>query len=223
MCLAWLRSSIGKKTLMAASGLLLVGFVIVHLADNLLIFLGSDVLNGFAHRLHRLGPLLWSARILLLAAVIIHFLTSIQLTVENRRARGRRYAVYRTAETTLTARTMALSGLLLLAYVVYHLLHFTFRLTDPGLAHLTDARGRHDVYRMVVRSFQQPPVVLAYLAGLVVVCAHLHHSIGSVFQTLGLVNERTLPVVTKAGRTLALLLFLGYAAIPLAVLLGVVR
>ena len=216
-------TSVGKKAVMAVSGLILVGFVIVHLADNCLIFLGPDALNGFAHRLHRLGPLLWTARLILLAAVFVHIVTSIQLTIENRRARARRYAVYRPSDTTLAARTMALSGLLILAYVVYHLLHFTFRTTDPSLQHLTDAMGRYDVYRMVVRSFQQPGIVLAYAAGLVVVCAHLSHSIGSVFQTLGLADDRTLPLVMTAGRVLSGLLFVGYMSIPLTVLLGVVR
>ena len=116
-----------------------------------------------------------------------------------------------------------LSGILLLVYIIYHLLHFTFRVTNPEISHGLDALGRRDVYTMVVRSFQQPPISLAYLLGVGAVCFHLSHGIASTCQTLGLSDERTLAVVSQAGAWAAVLIFLGYSAIPLAILLGMLR
>ena len=223
MRLSWLRSSIGKKILMAASGLALLGFVLAHLAGNLLIFLGPDALNAYAAKLEHLGAWLWAARGGLLAALVVHIVTSARLTIENRRARPQAYAVYRPVETTLAARTMAATGILLLAYLAYHLLHFTFRLTNPDISHGVDALGRRDVYTMVVRSFRQLPICLAYLAGVAMVCVHLSHGIGSACQTLGLNNERTLAVVSRAGRGIAAMIFFGYSSIPVAVLAGYLK
>ena len=118
---------------------------------------------------------------------------------------------------------MVLSGLLVLAYLIYHLLHFTFRVTNPDLSHSVDAIGRHDVYSMVVRSFQQMPIALAYVGGMAFVCLHLSHGVGSAFQTLGLSNERTLPLYQWSSRLFALAMFLGYCSIPVAVVLGFVH
>ena len=216
-------SSIGKKALMAASGLVLVGFVIAHLAGNLLIFAGPDALNGYAKKAEGLGVWLWVVRGGLLAAVAVHIWTSVQLSLENRRARARPYACFRTVETTLAARTMMATGLLLLAYLVYHLLHFTFRVTNPDISRGMDPLGRRDVYTMVVLSFRQPFISLAYIAGMAVLCLHLGHGIASSVQTLGLNNERTIPVVARIGQAVALVIFAGYISIPLAVLFGVVR
>ena len=220
--MGWLKSSIGKKALMAVSGLLLVGFVIAHLLGNLLIYLGPEAINAYAQHLRDLGPLLWVARGALLAAVVMHAATSVHLAVENRRARPQPYQLVRRRETTLAARTMMASGLLLVAYLAYHLLHFTFGATNPTLSRVTDALGRHDVYAMMVLSFQQPAISLAYLLGMTALCLHLGHGIGSVFQTLGLTTERTLPRITRVGRLVALALYLGYISIPCAVLLGIV-
>ena len=223
MCYAWLRSSLGKKTLMAISGLMLVGFVIMHLAGNLFIYGGPSALNAYAEKLRHVEPLVWAVRFVLLVATAVHIVTSIQLTHENAAARPQHYAAYRTNEATFAGRTMILSGLLGLAYLIYHLLHFTFRVTNPDISHGLDALGRRDVYAMVVRSFQQPLISLAYVAGLAALCLHLGHGLASSFQTLGFNNERTLPILTRLGRLFALVLFIGYASIPVAVLLGVIR
>ena len=207
---------------MAVSGLVLVGFVIAHLLGNCLIYLGPEAINSYAQHLRDLGPLLWVARGVLLAAVVMHAATSVHLAIENRRARPQPYQVVRRRETTLAARTMMASGLLLIAYLVYHLLHFTFGATNPKISHVTDALGRHDVYTMMVLSFQQPAISLAYVLGMTVLCLHLGHGIGSVFQTLGLTTERTLPRITQIGRLVAIAIYLGYISIPFAVLLGLV-
>lgn len=217
------RSSVGRKSLMAATGLILLLFVIGHLLGNLQIFLGPDALNAYALKLEHLKPLLWIARVVLLLAVLIHLWTSVQLSLENRRARPVGYQRQQMARTTLAARTMLLSGVLLLAYILYHLLHFTFRVAHPAVAHLVDAHGHRDVYGMVVRSFQQWPIAAVYVAAMACLCAHLSHGIGSAPQTLGLNDERTLAAFQRGGALLAGLLFLGYSAIPLAVMLRLVR
>lgn len=222
MCVSWLRSSIGKKALMAVSGLVLVGFIISHLLGNFLIFGGPDALNAYGAKLRHLGWWLWAARIFLIVMVVVHIMTSVELAVENRRARPQGYRIQRYAQTTPAARAMLVSGLLVLAYLVYHLLHFTFRVTNPEISHGVDALGRHDIYTMMVRSFQRTPISLAYIAGMAFACLHLSHGVASAFQTLGLTTERTIPVLSWISRLFALAIFLGYISIPIAVLLGVV-
>ena len=218
-----LDASIGKKALMAVTGLVLFGFVVAHLLGNLLVFAGPEALNAYALHLRDLGPVLWVARGVLLVSMLLHIWASARLTRENHAARRQRYAVYRPSATTYAARTMMLSGLLLLAYLIYHLLHFTFGVINPSAAHFTDSLGRHDVYRMVVLGFQQWPVVLIYVVGVGMVCGHLSHGIGSTMQTLGINNERTTSLFMQWGRLIALLIFLGYCSIPMAILLGAIH
>lgn len=220
--MSWIRSSIGKKVLMAASGFVLLGFVVMHLLGNLLIYQGPEALNAYAHKLRELGPVLWAARAFLLAVLVVHVWTSIALTRENWKARPQRYAVQRTRETTLAARSMLISGVMVTAYLVYHLLHFTFRVTNPDISHAMDRFGHTDVYAMAVLSFQQPAITLAYIVGMAAVCLHLSHGIGSACQSLGLNDERTIPAVAFIGRLIAVVLFIGYTAIPLSVLAGLV-
>lgn len=223
MCLGLLRSSIGKKAIMGATGLILLGFVAMHLTGNLLIFAGPDALNAYAAKLRHLGPLLWVARGGLLLAVGVHIWLGIVLARENRAARPVGYAVSRSARTSAPAKTMAISGLLIAAFIVYHLLHFTFRVTHPALSHLSDAQGRHDVFSLVVGSFQDPRLVAAYVAAMGLLCAHLSHGAASWLQSLGLNNDRLLPVVEPIGRAAAWLIFLGYSAIPLAIFFGLIK
>lgn len=217
------RSSIGKKIVMAVSGVVLVLFLIGHLLGNLLIFRGPEAINAYALKLRKLDWLLWMARGGLLAALVAHTVTSIQLAIENRRARPVGYAVYRPGATNWVRRTMVLSGVLVLVYVGYHLLHFTFHAVHHELMPAHHAGAEHNVHLMMVRSFQQPLIAIAYILGVAVVCLHVSHGAGSTVQTLGMNSERTLPLVTWAGRLLALGLFLGYSAIPLAVWMGIVR
>ena len=221
--LAWARSSIGKKALMALSGLALALFVLVHLAGNLLVFAGPDAMNAYAVKLRHFGPWLWVARGGLLSAALVHIWTSVALAVENRRARPRYYARYRARATSFVARFMLSTGVVFTAFLVYHLLHFTFRLTHPEISNGVDALGRHDVYGMVVQSFQDRRLAVAYVIGVAAVCVHLSHGIASTFQTLGVNDERSLARVSLAGRLASAMVFLGYSAIPLAALLGYLR
>jgi succinate dehydrogenase / fumarate reductase cytochrome b subunit len=204
----------------AVTGLLLVGFVVMHLAGNLLIFRGPDALNAYAYKMRALGPLLWVVRAGLLSIALLHVVTAIQLAMENRRARPVGYRIARADETTLAARTMALSGLLLLAYLAYHLLHFTVRVTHPDISHLMDGHGRHDVYAMVVLSFRDPLLSLGYIGAMGLLCSHLSHGAASFLQTLGLTTDRTLPIIRRASRLFAAALFVGYSLIPAASWLG---
>ena len=205
---------------MALSGVMLLGFVIGHLLGNLLVFAGPGALNGYAAKLRHLGPWLWVARGGLLAALIMHVGSAIALSRENRAARPVGYRQLRARETTFAARTMGWSGALMALYLLYHLLHFTFRAAHPKLTQGIDAQGHADVYAMVIVSFQQPLISLVYILSMGVLWLHLRHGIASTFQTLGLNTARTMPRWEWIGRIMSMAIFLGYVAIPLAVLAG---
>lgn len=205
---------------MALSGVMLLGFVIGHLLGNLLVFGGPEALNGYAAKLRHLGPWLWMVRGGLLAVLIVHVGSAIALSRENRAARPVGYRKLCARETTFAARTMGWSGALLALYLLYHLLHFTFRAAHPELTRRLDAQGHVDVYAMVIMSFQHPLISLVYILSMGVLWAHLRHGIASAFQTLGLNTARTMPRWERVGRIASMAIFLGYVAIPLAVLAG---
>lgn len=216
-------SSVEKKAIMGATGLILLGFVVVHLLDNLTIFLGRNAINAFAAALHRFEGLLWTVRSLLIAAVIIHIVLAIQLSRENRAARPVGYAVNRSRHTTYAARTMAISGAALFIYILYHLAHFTFHLTHPSFSYIKDELGRPDVYAMVVVSFQDRYLAAGYVFAMFLLSWHLSHGISSFLQSLGVNDDWWLPRLEVMGRLLAVLLCTGYISIPFAVLWGILR
>jgi succinate dehydrogenase / fumarate reductase, cytochrome b subunit len=217
------QSSIGKKVLMAVTGLILFGFLVGHLAGNLLIFLGPEALNAYAKKLRDLGPLLWAARIVLLGSITVHVLAAIKLTVENRSARPISYECDRSIQTTYAAKTMLLSGFLIFAYIIYHLLHFTFHTVHHDITAGAHHAGDHvDVYLMVVSSFQNIFISGAYCVAMVVLGLHLFHGLSSMFQSLGLNDERVQCKLTWVARITAILISVGYISIPVAVLTGVV-
>jgi len=221
--LAWLFSSIGKKTVVALTGIALVLFVVGHLLGNLSIFFGPEALNSYAMHLRDLGPLLWVARIGLLVAVGLHIGFTMLVWKENQEARPQKYAVAAPMKTTIFARTMRLTGLIVLAFIAFHLAHFTLLIIQPGYASFRteiDGREVHDVYRMVVLGFRNPLVSGFYIFSLALVAFHLSHGIGSLFQTLGLSNKTLRPTFEIAARVIAWALFAGYAAIPVSILLG---
>lgn len=216
-------TSLGKKFFMSVSGLALFGFVVGHLVGNLQIFQGQDKLNAYAEFLHHIQGPLWMARIGLLVMLVVHIRTSAQLTAENRRARPEQYAKKNSVRATLASRTMMLSGLMVFAYVVYHLLHFTFTAVHPQYAHMVDAQGRNDVYSMVVLSFQNVTISAIYIVANFLLAFHLSHGLSSAFQSLGLTNEPLLKKLKIAGALAAWAIFIGYAAIPLGVILNIVK
>ncbi len=223
LCCSKKMPSITKKAVMAVTGLFLLGFVLAHLAGNLLIFGGQDLFNSYARHLEELGPLLWAARIGLLVLVMLHILTAVQVTMENRKARPVAYQRKQAIQTTYAARTMMFSGIIILAYLIYHLLHFTFRVTHPDISHGMDAQGRRDVYTMVVLSFRDPLLSSFYVFSMALLSMHLSHGFKSLFQSLGWNHEKLEPKLAKISCGLALLIFAGYSAIPLAVLFGIVK
>ncbi|MSR76625.1 MAG: succinate dehydrogenase cytochrome b subunit [Candidatus Omnitrophica bacterium] len=218
-----LSSSIGRKVVMAVSGLALFGFVIIHMLGNLLIFAGPAALNGYAEKLESLGEILWVARIGLMVMVVLHIWSGLCLARENRQARPLGYLGKKNTRTTFAATTMAISGLLVLAYIIFHLLHFTFRVTHPQISHLLDADGRRDVYTLVVLSFHELPIALAYFVSMILLSLHLSHGFSSALQTLGIANESSLHGYEKMGRLIAAVIFLGYSSIPTACWLGIIK
>ena len=221
MCFGILRSSLGKKYVMAVTGLMLLGFVIAHLAGNLTIFLGADWLNDYSEHLAHSPLLLWPARVLLLTALLLHMSTALCLTLENRRARPIPYSVQNTVQATLASRTMIFTGLAVFFFIVYHLMHFTWGVTNPEFFELTDPKGRKDIYSMVILSFQNPLISGAYLLALFILCVHLGHGASSFLQSLGLTREPMLKKMKTVGVALGWLIFIGFASIPAASLLGI--
>lgn len=223
VCCSLFRASIGKKTILAISGFFLFGFIIAHLIGNLLIFMGPDAINAYALKLQHLSCLLWIARIVLLTFVIAHIATAIQITIENRKARPERYIVQKTIGTTYAARTMMFSGFIVLGYIIFHLLHFTFKTTHPEISNFHDSLGRHDVYSMVVLSFQQPLLSFIYIFSTALLCMHLSHGLASLLQTLGIGGEKATAFFKKISCVIALFIFVGYSSIPIAALTGYLK
>ena len=221
---AFCHSSIGRKMIVAISGLILILFVIGHLLGNLQIFLGPDWINGYSQHLRDLGPLLWLIRIFLLVTVILHIYFTIELAIENKRARPEPYIDKEYVKATFASRHMVMSGLIVLAFIIYHLAHFTFRKTDPRFALLkADPLGHYDVYSMMVYGFQNYFVSGFYVLGLLLLALHLNHGSSSFFQSLGLNDKKLTPNLALGGRVFAWLLFVGYTSIPVAILLGLVK
>ncbi len=218
-----LKSSLVKKYIMAVTGLGLIGFAFAHLLGNLQMFAGPEAVNSYAQKLKDLGPLLWVARIGLLGMFFGHIATAIMLRIDNKSARPIPYKANATLKATLASRTMALSGLVLLAYVIYHLMHFTWHWVDPQFSELMDARQRHDVYAMVVSGFKHPSIVIGYVVAMFFLSLHISHGASSVFQSLGCNTARSRVITSKIGPALGVILFVGYSSIPLSVLLGIIK
>lgn len=216
-----LTSTIGRKILMAVTGLFMLLFVIVHLLGNSSIFLGQHALNTYAEKLHSLGPLVWAFRAFLLAMLGIHVIFGVLLTLENWSSNPGKYAVNRKLRATFSGETMIWTGTLLFAFLVYHLLQFTFRVT-PDIVPTALAERPGDVYSMVVSSLRHTGISLLYVGGMVVLFLHLKHGIQSFFQSLGISNDRTLPRYETLGIVLSALFLLGYSAIPVLILVGFV-
>jgi len=213
----------------ALTGLVLFGFVVGHLVGNLQVFLGSsEPINRYGAFLQGLGELLWAVRGFLLAMLVLHIVFTIKLRAENRAARPVNYAVTERRATSPAARWMLLSGLMVLCFIIYHLLHFTVQVPEVNMIGqnfetLHDAQGRHDVYRMMIMGFSNPVASAFYLVGVALLALHLNHGIMSMGQTLGLNTGKVRPLWEKGGPAIAWLIFLGYASIPVAIYAGLVK
>lgn len=221
--LPYITSSIGKKIIMALTGLALFAFVIVHLLGNLQIFWGQKVFNDYAAFLHSMPGMVWTVRFGLLILAGIHIWTAVSLTLANRRARPAGYDAEATIQATYASRTMRWSGVIILAFVIYHLLHFTAHVTHPAFAGMMDSEGRHDTYGMVVAGFSSFYISAFYIGAIFLLAMHLAHGIGSLLQTLGWRNSSSKVLVDRVSFVVAALIFLGYISIPLAVLTGLIH
>jgi len=217
------QSSVGRKIIMAVTGIVLVGFVCVHLLGNSSMFVGADAINAYAQKLHSLGPFVWVFRLVMLVAFALHIAFGIQLTLENKAATPEANVQVKRLKTGFGAETMIVSGLVLLAFVIYHLLHFTVRVTNPEIYVPLGGHGMVDVYFMVVNGFKSVLPVIIYLAGMLFLFLHVSHGFQSLFQTLGLSNDKSLPVTGTVSKLVGFVLLLGYIAIPLSIVFGYIK
>src|SRR5437773_1725350 len=196
-------SSLGKKYIMAITGCVLFIFVVGHMLGNLQIFLGAEAINRYGHFLQSNKEILWPVRLGLLAMVLLHIWSAVKLAAENRAARPIGYADNPTpVAASYASRTMLMSGLIIAAFVVYHLLHFTVQVrslnfTGKDFHSMHDAQGRHDVFGMMLAGFAQPLVSGFYILAMGLLCLHLSHGVSATFQSLGLKNEVRGPVIDR--------------------------
>jgi len=211
---------VGRKIIMAITGLAMSFYVLTHLLGNMSFFSGPDGINAYAKMLHSLGPLLWVVRLSMVAALGLHMAFGILLTLENRTSRAQPYAVKKHLSATAAGKNMIWTGLLIGLYLCYHLLHFTVQVIAPefSASRNLDSLGRPDVFSMIMQSFRNTVVSVVYVVSMAAVGLHLSHGLQSMVQTFGLNNERTLQAMVKIGAAAALVLFLGYAAIPVGII-----
>ena len=221
--LVFVTSSIGKKWIVGISGSLLVLFVIAHLAGNLSIYIGpyGEGINVYAQALHASQLFLWSARGGLLVVFLIHILTTLSLVHENMRAKPKRYAVKTHVQSTVFVRTMILSALVVLSFLVFHVLQFAAGMSPHS--HLVDLQGRHDVAAMIILSFHNPLVAGFYLLSLLLLGMHLSHGISSLFQTFGANGRKTSATIKCCAILAAWALMAAFASIPVAAVTGYLK
>lgn len=217
------QSSLGSRVVVALTGLGLAGFVVFHMLGNFQVFEGPDALNSYASLLRDMPILLWTVRLGLVGVAVLHVMLAIQLALRNRRARPVAYAVREYRNASLASRTMAITGSLLLLFIVFHLLHLTVGLVDPSVPDRLDARGHLDVYGKIVHAFGNPLYVVLYLIGQLVLGVHLSHAVSSSLQTLGFEHAAFNRLFKTAGPAVALFVVLGNLSIIVAVFLGFVR
>jgi succinate dehydrogenase / fumarate reductase cytochrome b subunit len=209
-------STIGKKVVMAVTGIGLVLFTLTHMLGNLQVFLGAQAFNDYAHKLQSLGPLLWVARIGLLVMAIAHIVSAVQLTARARAARPQGYAKRESQISTLASRTMRIGGIVLATFIIFHIQHFTV-----GNLHPAFAKGQ--AYGNVVIGFESKVVAVFYIVAMTFLGLHLFHGVWAGVRTLGLAKPTPMPMERKLALGVAILVWAGFIAVPLGVLLGIVN
>lgn len=211
-------TSIGKKYLMGITGLVWAGFVFGHMAGNFLMFVSADAYNAYGHALTS-GNLIYVIEAVLIASLLVHVFLAVNLTLENRAARGTRYAVRsKTAKReSLASRTMAIQGSIILAFIILHIVTFKF-----GTVYQTTVNGvvMRDLHRLLIEVFQQPGYVIGYLIALVLLGFHLSHGFGSIFQSLGLKNKRSEKLINKASLIYGIVVAGGFLVQPIYIFLN---
>lgn len=211
-------TTLGKKVVMAVTGLILFLYVFVHMLGNLQFYFGPNLINEYARFLHsaRAAPLLWTARVVLLACVVLHILAAVQLWWRNRQARPVKYVGRKYREADLAARTMIWSGPIIAAFVLYHILHLTTHTVQPAQVY------PDNLFATMVAGFKVPYVAAIYVVAVVLLGVHLWHALWSWLQTLGLTHPHYDPAFRAIARALALLVVIGDISFPLSVQLGLV-
>ncbi|MEI6655601.1 MAG: succinate dehydrogenase cytochrome b subunit [Verrucomicrobiota bacterium] len=223
-------SSIGKKIIVAITGAFLVLFLAGHLVGNLLVFVGREAFNDYAYFLHHMvhGAGIWVFRLVMLSALALHVTATLSLTLQNRAAR-KPYECQAVIQATPSSRIMIWSGLTLLAFFIYHMLHFTIRVgntydtyVDPE--HLAQTGlVRHDAWKMVIDGFCNGWVTLFYVIAMTLLCSHLSHGVASIFQTLGLRFKKSEGALRLISLAYALVIWIGFISIPLSIIFGFVK
>jgi succinate dehydrogenase / fumarate reductase, cytochrome b subunit len=216
LALFW-DSSVGKKVVMGVTGLILVAYLLSHVLANLLVFDGPDRINRYAALLHASGAVLWSARLILLAALILHVVAAAQLALRSRAARPLPYAGGRNPQvSTLAARTIRWGGVIILLFLIYHILHFTTGTAHPNFVELNP-------HHNVVTGFRNPLVAAVYLLAMAAVGLHLYHGVWSSGRSLGVSPPSPRPLHRTAALVLAVFVWLGFTAIVIAGFFGLLR
>jgi succinate dehydrogenase / fumarate reductase cytochrome b subunit len=232
---AYWQSSIGKKLIVAVTGIVMILFLAGHLTGNLLIFAGQEAFNDYAQFLHEAGhgALVWVARVGLLVTVTLHVVATIQLTRQNRAARKDSYEFKTVIQAKKSSRLMVWSGLTILTFIIFHILHFTVKIAG-GFSEMIDktylaATGeiRHDAYGMVIAGFKcwglNAVVVGFYILAMTLLCSHLSHGVGSVFQTLGWRSKKSQDLIRKISLGYAFVIWAGFISVPLSIFFGFVK
>ena len=214
-----LRTTIGRKLIVAVTGLVLILFVIGHLSGNMTIYVGQSALNSYAHFLQT-SPMLWVVRLAMLAIVLLHIALGLAVTWENRRARSESYHAGYPWYLRLYRSRMIISGLVLLAFIAGHVAHLTLGAGVGDVFHLKDAGGNVDVYLRVVSTFQNTWIASAYIVAMFLLAMHLKHTVRAVFQTLGFFRENYFELFELLSWAVTLVVVAGFVSIPLSVQLG---
>jgi len=223
---SFFRSTIGAKYLMGLTGIAMVLFALAHMTGNLLMWVGPDAINEYAVGLREMGggAVLWIARGGLVTVFVLHIVLAIGLRSKISSARPVKYARFRPQVTSYAARTMIVTGVILLAYILFHLGHFTLHAGPyANYAEMVDSAGRHNVYEMVVTGFSNPGVAIFYIVAVFLLAGHLGHGVPSFFQSMGLRHPQYTPTLEKIGTAIAWILFLGFASVPAGVLVGAIQ
>jgi len=219
-------STLGRKYIMGLTGFGLVGFIVIHMLGNLQIFLGQEVLNQYAVLLKSSAEVLWGFRIALLGMIFLHIAAAVSLVIDNRKARPVGYVDKSTVQASYASRTMKYSGIIVLAFAVYHILHFTAKVTHPNYHEMKaplDGKMVPDVYGMVVHGFSNPWISLFYIISVGLLCMHMSHGVSSMFQSLGLMTRNNEGLLKLSAKGLSVAIFLGMSSVPVAVLLNIVN
>jgi succinate dehydrogenase / fumarate reductase cytochrome b subunit len=216
------EAPIGKKVVMAVTGLMLFGYVLAHLLGNLQIYAGPDQINRYAAFLHNPANagLLWGARCVLLAAVGLHILAAVQLWMLKNDARPVSYVKKDDAAATYASRTMEWSGPIVLAFIIFHILHLTVGAVGPVPQELADGP---DVRANVINGFSNPLIAGFYIVAILMLCTHLYHGLWSMFQSLGISHPKYTPKLKKFAAIFAILIAIGNCSIPIAVMTGLLK